>query len=74
MSPTIAARSSVTIADVRGRGTVSVDEAAALLGVGRQVAYAATRRGDLPVIRFGRRVVVPVPALLKMLGEAPDVR
>jgi excisionase family DNA binding protein len=49
------------------RATVNVDEAAALLGLSRSSGYAAARNGDLPVIRVGRRLLVPVAALNRML-------
>jgi excisionase family DNA binding protein len=55
--------------DWRERDTISVDEAAAVLGVGRSSAYAAAKGGDLPVIRIGNRLIVPVGALRRMLGE-----
>lgn len=57
-----------TLAQVRDRATITVGEAAALLGLGRTAGYAAARSGEIPTIRIGRRVVVPVPALLAMLG------
>lgn len=50
--------------------TISVEQAAQLLGLGRTAAYEAARRGDFPTRRLGRRVVVPVPALLEWLGVA----
>lgn len=56
------------LAAVGDRLTVSVEEAASLLGLGRSAAYEAARRGDLPTRRLGRRVVVPVPLLLEWLG------
>lgn len=57
------------------RATISVDEAAALLGIGRSAAYEAARRGQLPTRRLGRRLFVPVPALLDWLGlSAPPDR
>lgn len=37
-------------------------------GVGRSAAYEAARRGEIPCRRLGRRVIVPVPALLEWLG------
>jgi excisionase family DNA binding protein len=55
--------------DWRARDTLTVDEAAAVLGVGRSSAYAAANSGDLPVIRIGKRLLVPVGALRQMLGE-----
>ena len=58
----------LTLDDLDGRVTLTVEETALLLGVGRSVAYEAARRGELPSRRLGRRVVVPVPALLVWLG------
>lgn len=54
-----------------GRLTVSVEEAGAILGISRSAAYEATRRGELPSRRLGRRIVVPVPLLLDWLGLNP---
>ena len=50
------------------RITLSVEEVASLLGLGRTATYEAARRGQLPSRRLGRRVVIPVPALLEWLG------
>lgn len=55
------------------RLTVSVEEAGRMLGIGRQSAYAAVRRGDIPVIRIGRRVLVPVARLNELLGLEKEV-
>ena len=50
---------------------VSVRTAAKMLGVSRNTAYAMVRLKQLPTIRCGqRRLVVPLPALRKMLGQA----
>jgi excisionase family DNA binding protein len=46
----------------------SVAEAGELLGLSRAFAYELVARGELPVIRFGRRIVVPKAALLELLG------
>ena len=54
------------------KGTVTVEEAAARLGIGRSLAYALVRAGDfpVPVIRAGKRVVVPLRPLERLLdGE-----
>lgn len=61
-------RKNVTLADVRGRAVISVEEAGALLSLGRSGAYAAARSGALPLLTINGRHRVPVPALLKMLG------
>ena len=39
--------------------TISVEDAARVLGLSRGLAYEAARRGELPVIRLGRRLLVP---------------
>jgi excisionase family DNA binding protein len=53
--------------ELSGRATITVSEAAKLLGIGRTAAYEAARRGELPTRRLGRRLVVPVPWLLSWL-------
>jgi len=54
--------------------TMSVEEAAKVLGVGRNFCYELAKTGQLPTIRLGaRRLVVPRVALEKML-ETLDVR
>jgi excisionase family DNA binding protein len=45
-----------------------VDEAAAVLGIGRSTAYAAVRDGSLPALRLSGRLLIPVAKLLAMLG------
>jgi hypothetical protein len=54
-------------AEVRRR-TVSVEEAGRILGLGRTAAYAAARRGDIPTIAIGRRLIVPIDRLERMLS------
>ena len=50
------------------RKTVTVEEAATILGVGRKKAYEAARSGEIPSIRIGRRLLVPLAALERLLG------
>jgi excisionase family DNA binding protein len=50
------------------RRTVTVEEAGKMLGIGRNQAYEAARRGDLPVIKMGKRLLVPRAVLEKMLS------
>jgi len=52
------------------RRTVSVEEAAAMLGISRAKAYECARQGELPSLRFGRRVVVLLAELERLLGSA----
>jgi len=55
--------------------TVTIPEAAALLGVSRNLAYRlATLEGELagiPVLRLGRRMVLPRARLEAQLGLRP---
>jgi excisionase family DNA binding protein len=53
--------------------TVTVSQAAHMLGVSRSAGYDAARRGELPTIRIGRRLVVPRRALERMLEGNPEV-
>jgi excisionase family DNA binding protein len=52
------------------RLTLSVDEAAQLLGLSRTSAYEAVHRGELPAIRVGRRLLVPRSRLNALLDGA----
>ncbi len=56
------------------REVLSVPEAGRKLGLGRCAAYEAAKRGEIPVLKFGRRVVVPKAALQKMLAEGRHTR
>ena len=48
--------------------TLSIDEAAAMLGINRATAYKGARNGQLPAIRVGKKYLIPVAAIHKMLG------
>tara|TARA_Y100000588_G_scaffold103673_1_gene113027 strand:+ start:1951 stop:2136 length:186 start_codon:yes stop_codon:yes gene_type:complete len=50
--------------------TLTVEEAAKVLGIGRQKAYELAREGKLPVLRLGKRILVPRIALDRMLERA----
>lgn len=52
----------------RPRMTISVDETADLLGISRWLAYDQIQRGELPAVRVGRRLRVPVRPLLALIG------
>jgi excisionase family DNA binding protein len=47
---------------------MTVEAAARLLGIGRNGAYEAVRRGEIPSLRIGKRLLVPTKALEAMLG------
>jgi len=63
----------MNLTHLQGRATISVSDAAALLGISRNTAYDAARSGQLPILRLGHRLLVPVPALLRML-ESEETR
>jgi excisionase family DNA binding protein len=51
--------------------TISVPEAGArYFGLSRNAAYAAADRGEIPTIKIGRLLRVPVRALEQMLDRA----
>jgi excisionase family DNA binding protein len=51
-----------------------VPEVARLLGISKDSAYEAARRGELPVRLIGRRMLIPRTALLRLLdgSHAPE--
>ncbi len=50
--------------------TTSVEKTAKILGISRASAYKAVRRGEIPSIRIGGRLLVPRSALARLLGES----
>jgi Helix-turn-helix domain len=53
------------------RKTISVPEAGKrYFDLGKNASYEAARRGELPVIKIGGKLRVPVIALERMLSEA----
>lgn len=52
------------------RLTLTVEEAAVVLGISRSHAYESVKRGELPCIRIGRRILVPKIALAEMMESA----
>lgn len=53
---------------------MSVPEAGAKLGLGRNASYEAAARGDIPVLKIGRSLKVPKIAFERMLIEAGQKR
>jgi excisionase family DNA binding protein len=49
------------------RQTMSIEEAARLLGIGRNNAYLAARNGEIPIIKIGKRILVLKEPLKRML-------
>ena len=54
--------------------TLSVQTTARMLGLSRASAYEAIRTGQIPSIRFGRRIVVPRAALNRMISQADNCK
>ena len=52
------------------RLTLTVEEAGERLGISRALAYEMARTGQLPTLRFGKRIVVPKKAIETMLDRA----
>lgn len=56
---------------MEARATVTVEEAAHMLGIGRNTAYEAAKRGEFPgAIRIGKRIVVSRNVLDRLLSSA----
>ena len=54
------------------RLTLTVEEAAELLGVSRALGYELVARGEIASLRLGRRIVVPRRAIESMLDAPTD--
>jgi excisionase family DNA binding protein len=63
----------VIVGDQMTPQTISVEEAGRILGIGRNSAYEAVRRGEIPVIKIGKLLRVPLVALARMLEEAQPI-
>lgn len=48
---------------------ISVRDAGRLLGLSKNSAYQACKRGQIPSIRCGGRILVPVAKLEQLLGR-----
>jgi excisionase family DNA binding protein len=51
---------------------LTVDETAKFLRISRGLAFAGVRRGDIPAVRVGRRLLVPRNRLLTWLDGRGD--
>ncbi len=59
----------MTIDEALSRPTISVTDAGKLFyGLGRNAAYNAAKNGDIPTIRIGGKIMVPVVPLAEKLG------
>jgi excisionase family DNA binding protein len=63
--------SSATLDSSAERLAYSVDEAARLTGLSRDLLYDQMRRGKLPYVKIGRRRLITRQHLEQFLGVAP---
>ena len=53
--------------------TITVNEAAEVLGISRNSCYAAVHRGEIPSIKIGHRIVIPRAAFERFVGDEPPL-
>jgi excisionase family DNA binding protein len=53
----------------RGRATMTVPEAATLLGLSESATYEAVTRGEIPAVKIGRRVLIIRDRLMALLRD-----
>ena len=51
-----------------GRATMTIPEAADLLGLSESATYEAAARGEIPAVKIGRRVLVIRDLLMALLS------
>ena len=51
---------------------LTVSEVASVLRLGRNATYEAIQRGEIPAVKFGRRLLVPKAALIRCLEPSPQ--
>ena len=51
--------------------TYTVPEVAVLLGISRTTAYECVRRGEIPSLTLGRRILITHAQLEQLLGPLP---
>ena len=54
--------------DPADKPTLSVDEFAVVAGISRSSAFAAVHNGEVPSLRFGKRIRIPTAAVRRMLA------
>jgi hypothetical protein len=56
------------ILEALAKPTVPVEVAGKILGIGRNGVYAAAKRGDIDIMKMGKRVLVLSAPLKRKLG------
>jgi hypothetical protein len=54
----------------RGPHGLSIPEAGAMIGLSRNAAYEAAKRGEIPFMEFGALKIVPRVPWMKRIGAA----
>ena len=54
------------------KSVYTVPQVAKILGINRNLAYELARRGDLPVLRLGKRLGCPKQAIDRLLGQGSE--
>ncbi|WP_352231331.1 DUF2283 domain-containing protein [Paenarthrobacter sp. R1] len=62
---------SAEVEAIMSKPTMSVDELATILGVGRRQAYDAVRQGTIPSIRLGKRILISTRIVESILSSEP---
>ncbi len=64
----------ITIEEALTRPTISVPDAGRLFfGLARNAAYDAAKAGDIPTVKIGGRIMVPVVPLAEKLGLRTNI-
>lgn len=65
----------MNLPDPAERPLLTVDELVELVpGLGRSAAYSAVSFGEIPSIRYGRKIFIPVATLRRQWGIDPPLR
>jgi excisionase family DNA binding protein len=54
------------------KAVYTVPQVAQMLGINRNLAYELVRRGDLPALRLGKRLVCPKQAIDRLLSQGSE--
>jgi excisionase family DNA binding protein len=54
------------------KSVYTVAQVAKMLGINRNLAYELARRGELPALRLGKRLVCPKQAIDRLLGQGSE--
>ena len=70
-NPPVPGIADLAVAGLESLPTIlTIPETAKILRIGRNSAYEAARRGQIPTVKIGKRLLVPREALERKLAEA----